>query len=363
MVPEHVAGVGGEGIMKRALVTGATGMLGSYVVERLVAEGWQVRAMVRRPERAAWLRDLGADLVPGDLTDAESVRRAVDDCDGVIHAAAAIGSGSGWDAFRAGNVDGTRAVVDAAADVGARLVHVSSTSVFGAARYHTTPTDELVPLPELPKRDAYGRSKQLAELLVLNGHLAGRVWAAVVRPPVMYGKRDRQFAPRVAPLLLKGLFPLIGGGRTTLTLVHADAVALGAVRALESDLAGGRVYHLTNDFDVTAEDLVRGASVGLGIRIRAPAVPVPLGRAGFGLLGLALLATGRWDLVPHAAGTFRMLTRDNPFTSRRARTELGWTPTIRPEQGLPEAFRWWASRAQSTQRELRVGGRHERALG
>ncbi len=203
------------------------------------------------------------------------------------------------------------------------------------------PTDESVPLPELPAADAYGRSKQEAERLVLDAHARGRVWAAVVRPPVMYGPRDRQFVPRVGPVLERGLFPLIAGGRTTLTLVHADAVADGAIRAATTDRAAGRVYHLTNDFDVTVADLVRFASRGLRRRVLAPRVPGAVGRAAFRLLAVALVTAGRRDLAPHAVGLLLMLTRDNPFTSERARRELAWAPTIRPAEGLAEAFSWW----------------------
>ena len=72
-------------------------------------------------------------------------------------------------------------------------------------------TDESTPLPELPAADAYGRSKQEAERLVLAAHAAGRVWASVVRPPLMYGKRDRQFVPRLGPVLERGFFPLVAG--------------------------------------------------------------------------------------------------------------------------------------------------------
>jgi len=325
----------------RALVTGATGMLGARLVERLVGEGWSVRALARDRSKAGWLEALGARVAAGDLTDPGSLHAAAIGCDAVFNAAAAIGSGSDHEAFRRVNVTGTTNVLAAAAAAGSRLVHVSSTSVFGRHRYRSTPTDESAPLPELPAADAYGRSKQEAERLVLDAHAQGRVRAAVVRPPVMYGRRDRQFAPRLGPVLERGVFPLIGGGRTTLTLVHADAVADGAIRAATTDRAEGRVYHLTNDFEVTVADLVRFASRGLGRRVLAPRVPMAVGRVAFKALALALVAAGRRDLAPHAEGLLQMLTRDNPFTSERARRELRWSPVIGPPEGLSEAFRWW----------------------
>lgn len=325
----------------RALVTGGTGMLGARIVERLVGGGWTVRALVRDRSRASWLEALGAETAPGDLTDSDSLRAAAAGCDAIFNAAAAIGPGSDHDGFRRVNVAGAASVVAAAGASGARLVQVSSTSVFGRHRYFSAPTDESAPLPELEAADAYGRSKQEAERLVLDAHARGRVWAAVVRPPVMYGPRDRQFAPRIGPVLERGFFPLIGGGTTILALVHADSVADGAIRAATTDRAAGRVYHLTNDFEITVADLVRYAALGLGRRVRTPRVPRAVGVAAFRALAVALAAGGRRDLAPHAAGMLHMLTRDNPFTSERARRELAWSPEVRPSEGLPDAFRWW----------------------
>jgi len=325
----------------RALVTGASGMLGARLVERLAADGWSVRALVRDPRSALWLEALGARLVTGDLCDSASLRGAATGCDAIFNAAAAIGTGRDHEWFRRVNVTGTAQLLAAAATAGSRLVHVSSTSVFGRHRYGSSPTDERTSLPELPAADAYGRSKQDAERLVLDAYARGRAWAAVVRPPVMYGRRDRQFAPRIGPVLERGLVPLVGGGRTTLTLVSADAVADGAIRAAASDCAGGCVFHLTNDFDVTLAELVRFAERGLGHRIRTLRVPLALGRAAFRVLAAGLVAFGRRDLAPHAAGLLQMLTRDNPFSSERARRDLGWAPAIPPAEGLAEAFRWW----------------------
>ncbi|HUF75779.1 MAG TPA: NAD-dependent epimerase/dehydratase family protein, partial [Longimicrobiales bacterium] len=258
----------------RALVTGATGMLGSYIVERLLAEGWEARALVRRTtgegeptaRPAAWMDGLSVERVHGSLEDRGSLLAGAAGCDVIFHAAAAIGSGGTWAAFYRGNVEGTAHVVAAAEAAGARLVHVSSTAVYGRERYRDEPTDESVPLPDLPEHDVYGRSKQEAEALVLDAHRRGRVWAAVVRPPVMFGKRDRQFAPRIGPVFARGVFPRIAGGDTTLSIAHAESVAEGAVLAARADRAGGRTYLLSNDYPVTVTDLVRCAAEGLGRR-------------------------------------------------------------------------------------------------
>jgi nucleoside-diphosphate-sugar epimerase len=333
----------------RALVTGATGMLGSYIVERLLEDGWAVRALVRSRDRGAWVEERGATLVEGRLEDLDSLIAATRSCDAVFNAGAAIGAGGVWEHYRRVNVVGARSVVEAAGRAGARLVHVSSTAVHGNARYFDEPTDERTPLPDLPDHDVYGRSKQESEGIVLRAHAQGRIWSSVVRPPVMYGLRDRQFAPRLGPVLERGVFPRIAGGGTTLPIVHARHVAEGAVLAATHDVAAGQAYLLTNDFPVTVNDLIRYAEAGLGRKIRAPSVPLLLGRFGFVVLAVALTLAGRSDLARHATGTLHMLTRDNPFTSERARAELGWSPSLSPEIGLTEALRAWKARREATQ--------------
>ncbi|MDQ2766944.1 MAG: NAD-dependent epimerase/dehydratase family protein [Gemmatimonadota bacterium] len=327
--------------MRRALVTGATGMLGSYLVQRLVEDGYTVRALVRSPNGVEWLRDMGADIREGALADASALTSAATECDVVFHAAAAVGPQSDWETFRLGNVQGTRNVIDACAHAGARLVHVSSTAVYGDSRYEMAPVGEQCALPRLPAADAYGRSKQEAERLVLDAHDSGRIWASIVRPPVMYGERDRQFIPRIGAVMNRGIFPLCGGGVTTLPVVHANAVAEGAILAAHADIANGAVYNLTSDFPLTVAMLLCLARVGLARRILAPSLSLRSSRTFFRALELGLRIAGRGDLAAHSKGTLEMLTRDNPFSATRARDELHWAPTIRPETGVPDAFRWW----------------------
>lgn len=335
-------------VSPRLLVTGATGLLGSHVVDEALGRGWAVRALVRDPARASALDRSDVELVAGDLADAPSIRRAAVGCAAVVHAAAVIGAESDLASFRAANVRGTEHMLDAAADAGARFVHVSSTAVFGRDRYRDHPIDETEPLPTLPAWDAYGLSKQEAEGAVLRCAEQGRAWAAVVRPPLMYGPRDRQFVPRVAPLLLRyGVAPLPGRGLTTLSLVHAGSVARGIVDVLERAPATGRVYHLTEDRPLTVAELLESAARGLAIRPRIVRVPKAVLAAGFTGLAGALALVGRADLARRARGAYQMLTRPNPFSCERARAELDWRFDFDAPRALADAFRWWSERERS----------------
>jgi nucleoside-diphosphate-sugar epimerase len=327
--------------VSRALVTGATGLVGSHIVERLLHDNWNVRALVR--SSSASLASLGVECVKGDVLDAESFRAAARGCDVVFHTAAAVTTGGGWEAFRRMNIDGTVNAIAAAEEAKARLLHLSSVAVYGPeARYQASAkTDEDMVLAPLPEHMFYARSKRDSEALVMDAHAAGRIWATAVRPDVIYGRRDRQFVPRIARVLMFGVAPSIDGGKATLAMVHAANVADGAVRAVLSDRAGGRAYNLANDFDVTARDFFLLAGEGLGKRVRLFSISKKAAQRSIGtaIVALKTFSMGRMSVLSKDSLDFLM--RDNPFTSERARREIGWAPAMRHEDGVPDAFRWW----------------------
>lgn len=334
----------------RALVTGATGMVGRHIAERLLADGWRVRAMVRDPDAdgARELSDLGVELAAGDVLDQPSFVAAGRGCDVVFHAAAEIMT-RGWEAYRTVNVDGTRNAISAAAATKARLLQVSSVAVYGSAtRYlgerQGTKTSEDLPLLPLHERSYYARSKRESEALVMAAHASGRIWATAVRPDVIYGRYDRQFVPRIARLLRFGIVPLVAGGGSTLAVVHAAAVADGAVRAATADVAAGRAYNLANDFDVTVREFFTHGARGLGVTPRFISIPAPMAHGGLRAAKrlVRVLSFGQARIGGGTALDF--VSRDNPFTSERARVELGWTPSVRPEIGVADAFAWAAAR-------------------
>jgi nucleoside-diphosphate-sugar epimerase len=336
----------------RALVTGATGMVGRHITDRLLTDGWKVRALVRNPALARDLAERKIELVSGDVLDGASFSRAAGECDVIFHAAAEIITRGGWETFRAVNVDGTRHAIAAAAASRARLLQVSSVAVYGSTgRYLGArtggKTSEDVALQPLHERAYYARSKRESEELVMEAHRAGRIWAAAVRPVVIYGRRDRQFVPRIARALRYGLMPLLAGGRATMAVVHAANVADGAVLAATHDAAGGRAFNLANDFDVTVREFFSYAADGLGRPVRFAPVPLWMARVLLRASKSALRVAGRGQLNMVSGSTIDFLTRDNPFTSERARRELGWCPAVRPEVGVRDAFAWWRSSRES----------------
>lgn len=336
--------------MSAALVTGATGLVGSYIVERLLADGWSVRAMARDPDAARRAIPGGesVELRRGDVLDHASFLRAAAGANVLFHAAANIIVRGGWESYRVTNIEGTVNAIAAAEKAGARLLHVSSVAVYGSrTRYdaakHGARTAEDATLEPLPERAYYARSKRESEELVLRAHGQGRVWTTAVRPVVVYGRRDRQFVPRMAALVRRfPMIPLLRGGRSIFGVVHAANVADGAVLAATTHTSGGRAYNLANDFDVSVRRFFELAGEGLGHRARFLPLPLWLARGGLRAVKAAtrFLSGGAFSLVSNSALDF--VAEDNPFTSERARRELGWKPQVHPEEGIPDAFRWWA---------------------
>ncbi|HEX7937380.1 MAG TPA: NAD-dependent epimerase/dehydratase family protein, partial [Gemmatimonadaceae bacterium] len=147
--------------MSVALVTGATGLVGSHIAELLLHQGWSVRALVRSSPSLGQLLP-GVEPATGDVLDEASFRRAAQGCNVVFHAAANIIVPGGWDAYRVTNIEGTRNAIGAAENAGARLLQVSSVAVYGpSSRYDAAKrgekTDERTVLAPLSDRAFYAR--------------------------------------------------------------------------------------------------------------------------------------------------------------------------------------------------------------
>ena len=115
------------------------------------------------------------------------------------------------------------------------------------------------------------------------------------------------------------------------------------VRAAAFDGANGKAYNLANDYDVTVREFFERAAEGLDRRLRIVSIPMVVARVGFAAMKvLAPLVLGN-QFKEMMTSSLDFLARDNPFSSDLARRELGWDPPVKPETGIPEAFRWWAA--------------------
>ena len=294
----------------RVAVTGGTGFVGSHFIDSALAAGHAISALTRRPQpdRA------GVTWIDGSLSDRESLRRLVDDCDAVMHIAGVL-KARDQAAFQAGNVDGTLSALTASTAAGIqRFIHVSSL----AARE--------------PNLSMYGGSKAKAEELV---ERSGLDWV-MVRPPAVYGPGDTETLDLFA-MARRGMVLLPPRGR--LSVIHVGDLAR-LLLALADPAAPKQVIVEPDDgkpggWSHAEFAAALGAAVGRkGIRL---SMPSPLVKVG-ALLD-QLIRRDRAKLTPDRAAYF--CHPDWVVDPAKAVPAELWQPKIPAAEGLAATYRWY----------------------
>lgn len=283
----------------KVLVTGAGGFIGSHLVERLAQEGADVRAFVRYTSHGGHglLEGLdlarSVDVVLGDIRDAASVRNAVRDREIVFHLAALIGipySYEAPDSYVRTNVDGTLHVLEAAREVGARVVHTSTSEVYGTAQ--RVPMDETHPVNA---QSPYAATKVGADMLALSYARSFGARVAVLRPFNTYGPRQsaRAIVPTIASQLLAGDEVRVGATHPERDLLFVADTAAAFLAVARSDDCIGRVVNAGSGASISVAALVERIGRVIGRtprviqedeRLRPPASEVDRLRADASLL-------------------------------------------------------------------------------
>jgi nucleoside-diphosphate-sugar epimerase len=291
---------------KTIAVTGATGFLGRYVVDALLARGARVVGVVRNPGRVPELAARGVVLRRADLLERERLAEGFAGADALVSNAALFSLGNrSWEEHQRTNLQGTENVLAAAAAAGVRrVVHVSSVAVY-AGLWLTDVTEDHEQLTERTRRtltNAYAVSKAVSEQLAWRLAAAHRLELTTVRPCAIYGAFDPNFTSVFKRLtsLPVSVMPVY----TRMQFVYGGDVAEAIALALEHPESAGRAYNTAGD-DATAWEFSRAWQEAGG---RTPRLTIPL-------------------LVPIA----------RTFSSERARRELGWQnrPLV---EGLRDTF-------------------------
>lgn len=318
--------------LRTVLVTGATGFVGSHLVDALRARGDAVRAVVRPTSVTHHLVAAGAEIVRPDLGSAHAIGAAMQGVDVVYHLAAATRARDERE-YRRANVDTTAAVMQAAAAQPGppRVVVLGSLAAVG-------PTPDGRPVSEdAPPRPltAYGRTKLEAERVAL---AFTNVPVVVLRAPAVYGPRDRDLFTffRLAAL---GIMPTPTGPDRPVQLIHVHDLVRALLAAGESDRTG-RVYHVADPSIRPWSEVV--ALIARAVGRRPVRVPIPR---------LALrLAAHASEKIARLGSRATIFNRDKVeellapgwiCSTERAERELGFRTTIALEQGIAATAAWY----------------------
>jgi dihydroflavonol-4-reductase len=321
------------------LVTGGSGFLGSAVARSLLARGLRVRALVRPTSPRGNLEGLGCEPVQGDLTDAPSLRAALQDVQHLFHVAAdyRLWAPDPGVLLRV-NVDGTRALMRAALEAGVeRIVYTSSVAALKVAGA-TAPVDETAPLDPDEAIGTYKRSKTLAERVVEEMVARDGLPAVIVNPSTPIGPRDIRPTPtgRIILDAARGKIPAFV--ETGLNFAHVDDIAEGHLLAFERGRIGER--YILGGENVFLQEFL--AEVARRTGRRAPTMKLPRGPLYPLALGAEAVAklTGKEPLL--TVDALRMSRYRMFFTSAKAERELGYH--ARPwQEGVADALAWFRS--------------------
>jgi nucleoside-diphosphate-sugar epimerase len=326
----------------RVLITGGSGYFGSVLADAVLARGDRVRVLDLNPPSS---NASHVEFVEGDVRDRDTVQRACDGVDVVLHNVAQVPLARDRHLFWSVNMVGTAHVLLAARDAGVRkVVHTSSSAIFGIPERN--PVVETTPGRPL---EAYGRAKLQAEQLCHDA-ADGGLDVTIVRPRTILGHGRLGIMAVVFEFVAAGA-PLyvLGTGDNRYQFVHANDLADACLRA--ADQPGASVYNIgTSEFGTMRETLeALTAHAGTGSKVRSlPKAPARLAMEAMGRTGLAPFAPYHWLLYGESLW----------FDTTKARHELGWQPKHSNAAMVVESYEWFLAHRSELDRG---GGSHHQS--
>lgn len=317
---------------QRIFLTGGSGYVGRNLIRHFVARSVTVTALVRSDASADIVRALGAIPFRGDLFDV-ALAAGMTGCNALIHAAADTDHGPATERQRQINVDGTRAVIDAARAAGIRYAIYLSTESVLATGQPLVNVDETMSLPAKPA-GGYSRTKAAAERIALAAN-GPDISVVVLRPRFVWGRDDTTALPVLLEAVRSGKFAWIaGGGYLTSTthvanLCHAVELTLGRGR-------GGEVYFVSDGEPAPFRTIVSALIETQGLDIPDKTVPRFVVRAVAGVGDLLAKLSGGRIVPPLTLQAYATSAVEVTFNIGKARRELGYAPVISWEEGLTE---------------------------
>jgi len=319
----------------KALVTGANGFVGSHLVEALFNKGYEVFCLVRKTSNLSFLSGLETEYRYGDITEVESLRKALEGVDFVFHLAGLTRAKNKEDYYKA-NAQGTKNLIQTCLEINPHIkkfVYVSSQAAVG-------PCKDFYPLNEDAKCEPitdYGRSKLQGEKEVLS--FKEKFPVTIVRPPAVYGPRDKDIL-FFFQTVNRGIIPLFGFKESYISLIYVKDLARGIILTAENQKSSGQIYFIADEKVYSWTEAGKIIQKSLGIRAFKLRIPK------FFLFTFASFS----EMVSHLKGESALvnLQKANELSQRywlcdisKAKNELGFLPEYDLEKGALETIKWY----------------------
>lgn len=320
------------------LVTGATGLVGSHVAEQACRKGLTVRTLVRQAADTTLLKEWGCELVLGDLDQPETLKTACHNVTVVIHCAAKVGDWGPTEDYRRVNVQGTKALLDAALQAGTlrRWVQISSLGVYeGRDHYGTDESTQ----PGTAGIDGYTLTKVESELLVCDYMQKRSLPGVVLRPGFIYGPRDRTVLPRLLERLRSGKFAFLGAPDKLMNNTYVGNLCEAIWLAIERDDVVGEVFNIRDPRAVTKREFIDTVCDAASLSRPTKVVPLPVAK----FLAKAMETT--WKLLRKKeapllnSARIKFLGLNLDYSIDKAVRKLGYHPATDFRDAMPLAVK------------------------
>lgn len=311
-------------------ITGASGFIGSHLIDSLLERGWKIRALIHltpphRPE---------IEAVRGEINQVKDLRSLCDGADWVFHLASAMGSAQlKANEFYRINVEGTKALLRAAKEAGIkRFIHISSAGVLGAVSSGVIADEQYPPHPIT----IYDQTKAMAEAFALHEAKKG-LDVVIVRPGWVYGPRDRRTL-KLFRAIKKKFFFFVGDGQGRQTPIWIGDLIQGLMLAAEKGKKG-EIYHLAGSEILTVKEMVEKIAQAMQVKLTSlhlPSLPLKLVALAFDRLGLWLHRE-----MPINSSRLSFFLHSKPLAIEKAKKELGFKPKINFRTGLSLTVNWY----------------------
>lgn len=314
------------------LITGGSGFVGGRLIERLVARGWQVRALARSEEAMRIVGKRGAQAVKGSLDDPSSLAAAAAGCGVVIHLAALFKLWGDPAEFERANVQGTANLLQAAAAASVkRFVQVGAAAVVMGDLTPMLRANESLPRQERAWAP-YSASKARSEALVQGANRPGVFETVVVRPPMIWGA-GMPTLDHMVQTVRAGQFRWVGDGSQAMSTAHVDNVCHAVELAMEKGRAG-EAYFVSDGADSTLKQVISRLLQTRGIEPPRASAPLAVAWVMASVMEWMWRAFSRPGEPPITRQMLRLIGQPFTLDIGKAQRELGYRPVVTWEQGL-----------------------------